>query len=301
VSGGSEQTAGVAHDALKKLLALLDLEEIDPNLYRGLTSQEPRPRVFGGHVAGQALVAAGRTAPGMAVHSLHAYFLRPGEPALPIVYTVTRIRDGKSFVTRLVVASQRGEAIFNLSAQFHVAEPGFEHQAEMPNVPPPEQCTSWDEWMKPISDRLPSELLQRLLRERPIEIRPVDPIDMLAPVPGGFRQSFWMRASDAMPDDPLLHQCVATYASDHTLLGAAMRPHGKTFLSRDLMAASLEHAMWFHRPFRMDEWILYSQQSPASFGGRGLAFGCFFTQAGTLVASVAQEGLIRPVDEQRKR
>ncbi len=288
--------------ALDNLLKLLDLEEIDRNLYRGLTAREPRPRVFGGHVAGQALVAAGRTVPPeLPVHSLHAYFLRPGDPQLPIVYTVDRIRDGKSFVTRLVVASQRGEAIFNLSAQFHVVEPGLSHQADMPKVPPPEQCTTWDEWMKPIFDKLPPEIRDHFARERPIDLRPIDPIDMIAPVPMGNYQSFWMRASSPMPDTALLHQCLATYASDHTLLSAAMRPHGKTFLSRDLMAASLDHAMWFHRPFRMDEWILYSQQSPASFGGRGLAFGHFFTQQGTLVASVAQEGLIRPVDLARKK
>jgi acyl-CoA thioesterase-2 len=291
----------VASNALDKLLALLDLEEIDPNIYRGLTTKEPRPRVFGGHVAGQALVAAGRTAPGLPVHSLHAYFLRPGDPQLPIVYSVTRIRDGKSFVTRLVVASQKGEAIFNLSAQFHVPEPGFEHQAEMPKVPSPEESTSWEQWMKPLFDKLPPDMVNQFLRERPIEIRPVDPIDMAEPQPMGLRQSFWMRAAGKMPDDPLVHQCVATYASDHTLLSAAMRPHGKTFLSRDLMVASLDHAMWFHRPLRMDEWILYTQESPASFGARGLAFGHFFTQSGTLVASVAQEGLIRPVDEKRKR
>lgn len=288
-------------EALQKLLSLLDLEEIEPNLYRGLTGKEPRPRVFGGHVAGQALAAAGRTVTDVTAHSLHAYFLRPGDPQLPIVYTVTRIRDGKSFVTRLVVASQRGEAIFNLSASFHRSEPGFAHQAPMPEVPPPEACTSWEQWMKPLTDLLPPELNERLMRERPIDVRPVDPIDMLNPIPAGNRQSFWMRTSGAMPDAPLLHQCVATYASDHTLLSAAMRPHGKTFLSRDLMAASLDHAMWFHRPFRMDEWILYHQESPASFGGRGLAVGYFFTQSGELVASVAQEGLIRPVDQDRKK
>jgi acyl-CoA thioesterase-2 len=171
----------------------------------------------------------------------------------------------------------------------------------MPEVPAPEACTTWEQWMQPILHKLPPELTERLVRERPIEIRPIDPIDMAQPVPGGIRQSFWMRAAGAMPDDALVHQCVATYASDHTLLSAAMRPHGKTFLSRDLMAASLDHAMWFHRPFRMDGWILYTQESPASFGARGLALGHFFTQDGVLVASVAQEGLIRPVDAARKR
>jgi acyl-CoA thioesterase-2 len=287
--------------ALEKLLSLLELEEIDPNIYRGLTVPEPRPRVFGGHVAGQALMAAARTVPVLQVHSLHAYFLRPGDPKLPIVYTVTRIRDGKSFVTRLVVATQKGEAIFNLSASFHVAEQGFAHQAPMPEVPPPEQCTTWAEWMKPIFELLPPDLRQRFERERPIELRPVDPIDMVKPQPLGFQQSFWMRAAGSMPDEPRLHQSLATYASDHTLLSAAMRPHGKTFLSRDLMAASLDHAMWFHKPFRMDQWILYHQESPASAGARGLAFGHFFTQSGELVASVAQEGLIRPIDPDHKK
>jgi acyl-CoA thioesterase II len=288
-------------EALSQLLSLLDLEEIDVDLYRGRTASEPRPRVFGGHVAAQALVAAGRTVPGGTAHSLHAYFLRPGNPQLPIIYTVDRIRDGKSFTTRLVVASQRGEAIFNLSASFHTEEPGFTHQMDMPQVPPPEQCPTWHEWMRPLAEKLPPEFSKFLTRERPIEIRPIAPMDMLDPKPMGTVQSFWMRAGGAMPDDQLVHQCVAVYASDHTLLSVAMRPHGRTFLSRDIMAASLDHAMWLHRPLRMDQWILYHQTSPAGFGARGLGFGHFFTEQGVLVASVAQEGLVRPVDSARKK
>jgi acyl-CoA thioesterase-2 len=288
-------------EALSKLLSLLDLEEIDPNIYRGKNTNEKRPRVFGGQVAAQALVAAGRTVPaGLPVHSLHAYFLRPGDPTLPIVYKVERIRDGKSFTTRLAVAVQRGEAIFNLSASYHVAEDGYEHQVDMPAAPPPESCPTWEQWFSPLLSKLTPEQQQMLLRDRPIEIRPIDPVDMLNPQPAGMHQRFWIRANGKLSDDPLVHQSIATYASDHTLLSAAMRPHGVTFLSRKIMAASLDHAMWFHRPFRCDDWLLYDQTSPAGFGGRGLAFGHYFTQAGVLVASMAQEGLVRRVDPQRK-
>ena len=283
-------------DALTNLLSLLDLEELGTDLYRGRTTSEPGSRVYGGHVAAQALMAAGRTVPGRSAHSLHAYFLRPANPALSIDYTVDRIRDGKSFATRLIVASQRGEAILNLSASFHAAEPGLVHQVAMPKTPPPEQCPSVQEWMKPFVEQLPPDISSHLIRERPIELRPVDPMDLLAPKPLGREQSYWIRAGGPMPDDPLVHECVAVYASDSTLIDALLRPHGKTFLSRDIVAASLDHAMWLQRPFRMDEWILFYQASSAAFGARGLAFGHFFTRDGVLVASVAQEGLIRPVD-----
>lgn len=214
--------------ALAKLLSALDLEELDVDLYRGRTMSEPGERVFGGHVAAQALVAAGRTVAGSSAHSLHAYFLRPANPALSIDYTVDRIRDGKSFVTRLVVASQRGEAILNLSASFHAPEPGFVHQMEMPHVPPPEHCPSVQEWMKPWIERLPAEIAAHLTRERPIDLRPVNPIDLLAPEPLSMEQCFWMRASGPLPEDPLLHQGVAVYGSDSTLLepscGRTARP-----------------------------------------------------------------------------
>jgi acyl-CoA thioesterase-2 len=293
--------APIMASVLANLLSALDLEELDVDLYRGRTTPAPGERVFGGHVAAQALVAAGRTVPGWSAHSLHAYFLRPANPALPIDYTVDRIRDGKSFVTRLVVASQHGKAILNLSASFHAPEPGFVHQVEMPNAPPPEHCPSLEEWMKPWIERVPAESAIHLTRERPIELRPVDPIDLLAPRPGGIEQSFWMRANGTLPDDPLVHQGVAVYGSDSTLLDAIMRPHGKTFLSPDIVAASLDHAMWLERPFRMDEWILYHQTSPSAFGARGLALGHFFTEDGILVASVAQEGLIRLVDPALKK
>ena len=288
-------------EALSKLLSLLALEEIDPNIYRGPNTNENRPRVFGGQVAAQALVAANRTVPAsLPVHSLHAYFLRPGDPKLPIVYKVERIRDGKSFTTRLVVAVQRGEAIFNLSASYHASEPGHEHQVEMPEAPPPESCITWEQWFAPLLDKVPAGLKDALLRDRPIEIRPVDPIDMGNPQPSGMHQRFWLRANGVLSDDPLVHQSIATYASDHTLLGAALRPHGLTFLSRNMMLASLDHAIWFHRPFRCDQWLLYSQISPAGFGARGLSFGHYFTQEGVLVASMAQEGLMRRIDPQRK-
>jgi acyl-CoA thioesterase-2 len=282
--------------ALDALVDLLDLEPIEVNLFRGVSPDDDRQRVFGGQVAGQALVAAGRTVDRGSVHSLHAYFLRPGDPAVPIVYEVDRIRDGRSFTTRRVVGIQHGQAIFNLSASFHVHEPGPEHQAPMPDVPPPESLPTFEERMAAYRERLGPWYD----RPRPIEIRHVggNPLER-RPRPGaggaGAGQ-VWFRADGALPDDALLHACVVAYASDLTLLDTTLAPHGHSIWSAPgLMLASLDHAMWFHRPFRADEWLLYDQDSPVAYGGRGFARGSIFTRSGSLVVSVVQEGLVRPV------
>ena len=277
---------------LEELVALLDLEQLEVNLFRGVSWKDDRPRVFGGQVAGQALVAAGRTVDGRPVHSLHAYFLRPGDPSVPIVYEVDRIRDGKSFTTRRVVAIQHGEAIFNLQASFHLSETGLDHQVPMPDVPGPETLPRADELEPPVAGRL--------WGRQPVDMRYVDgPPWERGPEPPLTRQLVWIRADGTLPDDPVLHTCVVAYASDYTLLGASLVPHGLSYFRDDLMMASLDHAMWFHRPFRADEWLLYSQMSPSASGGRGLAYGGIFRQDGALAVSVVQEGLIRPVDPQR--
>ena len=280
-------------EALANLLLMMDLEATGPDTFRGLGPGGSRRRMFGGHVAGQALMAAGRTLSGLPAHSLHAYFLRPGDPNQSSDFRVERVRDGKSFATRLVTASQQGEPILTASVSFHAAERGFEHQKAMPQVKPPEACISWDDWMGPRLAQLSPEARAQMVRERPIELRPIDPIAMRDPVPSGRFQHFWCRASGQVPDDALLQQAVATYASDHALLSAVMRPHGRTFLSQGIMAASLDHSIWFHRPFKIDAWLLYAHETPAAFGARGLSFGHFFDQQGVLVASTAQEGLVR--------
>jgi acyl-CoA thioesterase II len=278
-------------NALDELVALLDLEQLEVNLFRGVSWKDDRPRVFGGQVAGQALVAAGRTVDGRPVHSLHAYFLRPGDPSIPIVYDVDRIRDGKSFTTRRVVAIQHGEAIFNLQASFHVDEPGFEHQIPMPEAPDPETLPRADELEPPVPGRL--------WARQPIDIRYVNGPPWDRPISPAGRQLVWIRAGGTLPDDPVLHTCVVAYASDYTLLGSSLVPHGRSYFHDDLMMASLDHAMWFHRQFRADEWLLYSQASPAASGGRGLAMGGIFRQDGGLAVSVVQEGLIRQIDPNR--
>jgi acyl-CoA thioesterase-2 len=273
--------------ALEELIALLDLEPLEVNLFRGVSWKDDRPRVFGGQVAGQALVAAGRTVEdGKGVHSLHAYFLRPGDPTIPIVYEVDRIRDGKSFTTRRVVAIQRGEAIFNLQASFHRAEEGYDHQLTMSEAPAPESLPRADEIEPPTPGRL--------WARQPVDMRYVDGPPWNREPSASARQLVWIRADGTLPDDPLLHVCVATYASDYTLLGSSLVPHGVSYFRNDVMMASLDHAMWFHRPFRADEWLLYSQASPSASGARGLAYGGIFRRDGTLAVSVVQEGLIRP-------
>jgi acyl-CoA thioesterase-2 len=285
--------------ALDDLIALLDLEAIEVNIFRGSSPDEKRQRVFGGLVAGQALVAAGRTvddrttndAGGMSrpVHSLHAYFLRPGDPAVPILYEVDRLRDGRSFTTRRVVAIQHGKAIFNLSASFQVHEEGVDHQADMPAVPAPETLPTFEQLFAPKAE----DLGDWYTRPRPIEIRHVtEPTLLTAPAKLEPCQQVWMRADGRLPDDQMLHACVVAYASDMTLLDTTHRSHGLTFEPSSM--ASLDHAMWFHRPFRADEWLLYDQYSPSASNARGLATGRIFSRDGRLIVSVVQEGLIRP-------
>jgi len=278
---------------LQDLIRLLDLEKIELNLFRGVSPREGWQRVFGGQVIGQALVAAGRTVEGRTAHSFHAYFLRPGDPEVPILYDVDRIRDGTSFTTRRVVAIQHGRPIFNLQASFQVEEPGFEHQAEMPKVRGPDGLKSETELRMEVADRLPERMRPIFTRARPIEVRPIDPQDEFDPEPRPPVQHVWFRAVDRLPDDPALHQCVLAYASDLTLLDTSTLPHAVSWWNDKLQSASLDHAMWFHRPFRADEWLLYAQDSPSASGARGFNRGSVFTRDGKLVASVTQEGLIR--------
>jgi acyl-CoA thioesterase-2 len=282
--------------ALDDLITLLDLEQLEVNLFRGLSPDERQQRVFGGQVAGQALVAAGRTVePGHPVHSLHSYFLRPGDPSVPIVYEVDRIRDGRSFTTRTVKAIQHGRAIFSLSASFQVRESGPEHQDAMPEVAPAETLGTLQEQLAPYADRFGPDFRDWILRERPIDSRPTLLPSWIDPSPRAPDQDVWIRANGRLPDDPLLHVCVLAYASDLTLLDTAMLPHGANFLDGRFQIASLDHAIWFHHEFRADEWILYHQHSPMAAGARGLASGQFFTADGRLVATAMQEGLMRPV------
>ncbi len=279
---------------LQDLIQLLDLEPIEVNLFRGVSPRDGWQRVFGGQVLGQALVAAGRTVEGRAAHSFHAYFLRPGDPAVPILYDVDRIRDGSSFTTRRVVAIQHGRAIFNLQASFQVDEPGLEHQLPMPkDIPGPEGLPNERELRARVADRLPEKMRASFLRDRPIEVRPIDPVDEFDPKPRPPHQNVWFKAVDTLPDDRALHQCVLAYASDLTLLDNSTLPHAINWWSEKFQTASLDHAMWFHRPFRADEWLLYAQDSPSASGARGFNRGSVFTRAGELVASVTQEGLIR--------
>jgi acyl-CoA thioesterase-2 len=283
----------MAQKALDELIAILDLEELEVNIFRGRSPKEDRQRVFGGQVAGQALVAAARTVEGSSVHSLHAYFLRPGDPTIPILYEVDRIRDGKSFTTRRVVAIQHGRAIFHLSASFQIPEQGLEHQESMPDVPGPDALAPGKGRFAKVPDNLPEEMKKWLLRPRPIEIRPVEPMNPFSPEKRPPRQHVWIRADGKLPDDPMIHECVVVYASDMTLLDTATMPHAISWFDPRFQMASLDHAMWFHRPFRADEWLLYAQESPSASGARGFTRGNLFTMDGRLVVSVVQEGLIR--------
>ncbi|HVE94119.1 MAG TPA: acyl-CoA thioesterase II [Acidimicrobiales bacterium] len=288
-------------DALDDLVGLLDLERIEVNIFRGQSPDENRQRVFGGQVAGQALIAAGRTVeesipagqPARSVHSLHAYFLRPGDPTTPIVYEVDRVRDGRSFTTRRVTAIQRGRAIFTLAASFQVEEPGVDHQLRMPDAPDAESLPDFVTRMAPFAEQMGDWYT----RPRPIDLRFVSD-----PPRGGDRtprpptQQVWFRADGKLPDDPLLHVCVAAYASDMTLLDSIFLAHGLRWEDGNIQGASLDHAMWFHRPFRADEWLLYDQVSPSASGARGFAEGRIFTHDGRLAVSVVQEGLVRVVN-----
>ena len=279
--------------ALDEVLDLLNLETLEVNLFRGRSPATRTQRVFGGQVIGQALVAANRTVKNRFCHSMHAYFIRPGDPKVPIIYEVDHSRDGKSFTTRRVVAIQHGRQIFVLNCSFQKLEGGLTHQIEMPDIPAPEDLKSEHEILLEIQDQIPEEIAKRVLQERPIEIRPVNPQAPLNPKKMEPYQHVWIKAADTLPDDNQLHQCLTGYASDMKLLDTCTLPHGVNWWAGKLQVASLDHSMWFHNPFRADEWLLYTMDSPASGGARGLNRGSIYTREGELVCSVAQEGLIR--------
>lgn len=279
---------------LTGLLERLDLELLDNDLFRGFSPHDGRPRIFGGLVAAQSLIAACRTVEGRAVHSLHGYFLREGDTSVPVIYHVDRIRDGRSFATRRVVAKQHGEAIFNMSVSFQALEEGLNHQTPMPDAPPPESVPTNEERLRAYKERSKHPAIDfLLLLDRPIQRREVDHVDLLDPKPQSGVHRTWFRAAGTLDDDPVIHQAVLAYASDYGLLEASFNEHGHSFLTEELIIASLDHAIWFHQRFRADEWLLYVTDSPRTSAGRGLNFGHIYSQDGALVASVAQEGLMR--------
>jgi acyl-CoA thioesterase-2 len=279
---------------LDALHALLDLEYIEHNIFRAESVDIGSGTVFGGQALAQSLVAAQRTVDDeRRAHSMHGYFILPGDVDAPIVYEVDRLRDGNSFTTRRIVAIQHGRAIFNMAASFQAPETGATHQAEMPDVPGPEALPRELELVRAVEDQIPEDLRSLYTRERPIEFRPVDPVDPFDPATKPPSHHVWFRARGELPDDRLLHQSVLAYASDYGLLSTALRPHGLSFVQPDLQLASLDHALWFHRPVRADDWLLYATDSPSAAGARGFTRGQIFAQDGTLVASVAQEGLMR--------
>jgi acyl-CoA thioesterase-2 len=281
-------------NVLDELVELLRLERLETNLFRGQSQDLGWGNVFGGQVLGQALSAAEQTVgDDRPAHSLHGYFLRTGDAKKPIVYDVDCIRDGKSFTTRRVRAIQNGKAIFSLSASFQKVEDAFDHADEMPQTEGPDGLPSEQELAQRFAELIPEPLRDRALCDRPIESRPVDPQNPLAPEVRPPRRHVWYRASGKLPDQPSLHQYLLAYASDFNFLGTSMQPHGVSYLTPGMQVASLDHAMWFHRPFRFDEWLLYVVDSPSASGARGLVRGQFFTRDGRLVASTAQEGLIR--------
>jgi len=284
-------------DSLQFLVQLLDLEVVEVDIFRGTQPEEERQRTFGGLVAAQALMAAGRTVRHGRVHSLHAYFLRPGDPTIPIVYEVDRIRDGRSFTTRRVVAIQHGKAIFNMATSFHDDEPGLEHQVPMPDVPAPESLASLPERLAHLKD----ELAEWFERPHPIDQRHIGELpwkqsDISDPI-----QRLWIRADGALPDDPLLHACVVTYASDMSLFDTMLQPHPVRWDDQNFMGATIDHCMWFHRPVRADHWLLYDSESPVATGARGLARGFLFDRDGRLVVSMVQEGLMRVASGPQQR
>ena len=284
-------------DLVDRLVSLLELERLEHNLFRGRSRRIVGRRIFGGQVLGQALMAAGRTvdAP-RAPHSLHAYFLRAGDVDSPVVYDVERARDGGSFSTRRVVAIQHGRPIFNLSCSFQMPEEGLEHQDPAPAAPGPEGLElEWDILSRHAA-AMPAGFHAVLDALRPIEIRPVNPDHPLEPTPRTGQRQAWFRSAGALPDDALLHYALLAYASDFRLLGTALLPHGRSLFQGRTRLASLDHAMWFHRPVRMDDWLLYTMESPCAIGGRGLARGSIFDRQGRLLASVCQEGMMRPTD-----
>ena len=281
-------------DVLKELLELLILEKIDNNTFRGYSQDLGFDNVFGGQVLGQALSAATRTVSRkLRAHSLHGYFMLAGDARRPIVYTVDPIRDGKSFATRRVVAVQKGQAIFSMSASFHKNEQGYDHQDPMPDIQGPEGLVSEVELARQRTDKIPPDRIEKLICRKPIEIRMVNPVNPFDPKVRPPERYMWFKAIDKLPDDATVHRCMLAYASDFYLISTSLYPHGKSFWSPDMLVASLDHALWIHRDFSMDDWLLYAMKSPNASQGRGLSRGSIYSRDGILVASVAQEGLLR--------
>nr|WP_325251099.1 acyl-CoA thioesterase II [Amylibacter sp.] len=283
-------------DIVAELLNLLEIEQLEVDLFRGIgAGGETTTRIFGGQVIAQALAAAYKTVDGRLCHSLHAYFMRPGDPSIPVIYSVDRARDGGSFTTRRVIAVQHGKQILNMSASFHVQEDGWHHQHPMPDVVGPESLESREAWRKENQHQVPDNVRADFLRARPIEIREVAPQDWFNPKVVEDENQLWFRMPGAQGASPQMQHCLMAYASDMNLLGSSLRPHAQTWFTGEVMTASLDHAMWFHAPVNFEDWHLYSMDSPFTGGGRGFNRGTIFTQDGKLVASVAQEGLMRQI------
>lgn len=280
-------------NAVSSLLDILEIETLEKNLFRGRSPQDGWQRVFGGQVIGQALMAATHTVEDRFAHSLHGYFIRAGDPSVPIIYEVDPARDGRSFSTRRVVAIQHGKPIFTMSASFQIDEEGFDHQMDMSDVPQPEDLPSEAETNAKIIDQMPDHIRKFWQRQRPIELRRVATRDYLNPRKLPPHQNIWIRTTSKVPDDRAINQCILAYASDLTLIDTSLLPHGRSFLDRKVQTASLDHAIWFHRKFIFDDWVLYAQDSPSSSGARGFSRGSIYDRSGRLIASTAQEGLIR--------
>ena len=279
---------------VQDLLDIIQLEQLENNLFRGQTRATGQKSIFGGLVAGQALMAACRTVSAdRPVHSLHAYFLRPGDFSVPIIYDVDRIRAGQSFTTRRVNAIQHGRPIFSLAASFQVDEAGVEHQTDMPEVPMPDELSDDEDVRHQVAANIPEKFRAAFLQDRPVEFRPIKPVNGFAAEPQDPTRLVWFRIKDKIDADVATHRALLTFCSDFGLMGTAMLPHGINFFQPQLQAASIDHAMWFHRPFRVDEWLLYSTDAPTAIGARGINRGLIYKQDGTLVASVVQEGLMR--------
>jgi len=279
-----------------QLLELLDIEQLEVDLFRGVGSGgETTTRIFGGHVIAQALMAAYRTVPDRLCHSLHSYFIRPGDPKIPVIYQVDRARDGGSFTTRRVVAIQHGKQIFNLSASFHIDEEGWDYQHPMPQVGAPEDWPNRDQLRGAHVCKVPAKYRDDFLRERPIELREVAPRDFFTPEKASDLNHLWFRMEAAKGQGPQMQHCLLAYASDMNLLGSSLRPHGLTWFQGNVMSASLDHAMWFHGPIQFNDWHLYDLDAPWTGKARGFNRGSIYSAGGTLVASVAQEGLVRPL------
>jgi len=279
---------------LTELVSLLQLEKIEKGIYRGQSQDLGFKALFGGQVMGQAVSAAIETIdPQRTIHSLHSYFLRPGDSNKPVVYEVENLRDGNSFSTRRIKAIQNGKPIFYMTASFQLPEVGFEHQDTMPDVPAPDNLASYNDFIFEHQQYIPENVRGKLLAERPIELRPIQKYNWVHPEKSPALHQMWIKANGSLPDDPHIHSCMLAYCSDFQFLTTSLMPHGASYWMPNFQMASIDHAMWFHRPFRVDEWLLYSTDSPSACGARGLVKGQIFNQKGELVASTMQEGLIR--------